>query len=118
MVCLWFSVPVQAESVTLVWTPSSSGDVVSYRVYQSLINGIFAIGPECNAVVVVDGTDECMTRAIVPDLTAGYRYHFVVTAIDETGTESMPSNMISITIDPENANPTSAGIGDMQATIQ
>ena len=109
---------VQAESVTLVWTPSVSNDVVSYRVYQSLIEGLFAIGPECNAVMIIDGTDECMTRAVISELIVGYRYHFVVTSIDIGGNESDPSNTVSITIDPENADPTSIGFGDIQTTIQ
>jgi len=118
MVCLWFSVPAWGESVTLVWTPSPSSDVVEYRVYQSLIENIFAIGAECNAVVITDDSQECMTKAIVPDLVTGYRYHFVVTAIDEGGNESEPSNMVSITIDPANANPSSSGLGNIQTTIQ
>lgn len=116
--CLCFSIPAWAESITLVWTPSPSLDVVEYRVYQSLIENIFAVGAECNAVVVTDDSQECMTKVIVPDLVTGYRYHFVVTAIDDSGNESEPSNMVSITIDPENANPTSSGLGDIQATIQ
>ena len=108
----------QAESVTLVWTPSPSSDVVEYRVYQSLIENIFATGAECNAVVITDDSQECMTKAIIPDLLTGYRYHFVVTAIDGSGNESEPSNMVSITIDPANANPSSSGLGNIQATIQ
>jgi len=118
MACLWFPIPVQAESITLAWAPSSSSDVVEYRIYQSLIENIFAIGTECNAVVITDDSHECMTKAIVPDLMIGYRYHFVVTAIDDNGNESEPSNMVSITIDPANANPSSSGLGDIQATIQ
>ena len=109
---------IQAESVTLVWTPSISNDVVSYRIYQSLIENIFAIGPECNAVMITDKTDECMTRAIVSELIVGCRYHFVVTSIDIGGNESDPSNTVSITIDPENANPISIGSGDIRTTIQ
>ena len=118
MACLCFSIPAWGESVTLVWTPSPSSDVVEYRVYQSLIENIFAIGAECNAVVITDDSQECMTKAIVPDLVTGYRYHFVVTAVDEGGNESEPSNTVSITIDPANANPSSSGLGNIQATIQ
>lgn len=109
---------VYAESVTLVWTPSPSQDVVEYRIYQSLIENVFATGAECNAVVVTDNSQECMTKAIVTDLIAGYRYHFIVTAIDNSGNESDPSNMVSITIGPENANPSSSGLGDIQTAIQ
>jgi len=118
IVCLSFAVLAQAESITLVWAPSPSSDVVEYRVYQSLIENIFAVGTECNAVVITDDSQECMTKAIVPDLVTGYRYHFVVTAIDDNGNESESSNMVSITIDPANANPSSSGLGDIQATIQ
>jgi len=115
---LLFSGTVYAESVTLVWTPSPSPNIAEYRVYQSLIHGVFAIGPECNAVAITDDTNDCTTKAVVSDLIAGYRYHFVVTAVDETGNESEPSNMVSITIDPANANPSSSGLGTIQATIQ
>lgn len=108
----------KAESVTLVWTPSTSYNVVAYRVYQSLIEGVFAMGSECNAVAVTDNTSECITKAVVSRLTAGYRYHFVVTAVDAEGDESTPSNMVSITIDSANANPASVGLGGIQATIQ
>jgi len=115
---LFFAGIAQAESVTLAWTDSTSPDVVSYRVYQSLIEGMFAIGPECNAVVILDGTDECMTKTMVDELIIGYRYHFIVTAIDSTGNESEPSNMVSITIDPASANPVSTGVGNMVTIIQ
>lgn len=114
----FFTGTVKAESVTLVWAPSISQDIVSYRVYQSLIEGLFAIGPECNAVAIIDGTDECMTKAIIPDLIPGYRYFFIVTAIDIENKESEPSNMVSITIDTENANPISIGSGNIQTIIQ
>ena len=115
---LFFSGIAQAESITLIWTPSISSDIKSYRVYQSLIENVFAIGSECNAVMVIDETEECMTKAIIDGLIIGYRYHFIVTAIDSEGIESQPSNIVSITIDPQNANPISTGLGSINITIQ
>ena len=118
LLLLFFIGIAQAESVTLIWTPSVSINIVSYRVYQSLIENVFAIGPECNAIITIDGTDECITKATISDLTIGYRYHFVVTAINSEGIESEPSNTVSITIDPQNPNPVSTGLGIIQTTIQ
>lgn len=94
-----------AESITLAWTPSTSPDVTEYRVYQSMNKNLFAIGPECNAIVVNDETAECITKAVIAGLMIGYRYHFIVTAVDGEGNESLPSNMVSITISPNNSQP-------------
>ena len=108
---------VYAESITLVWTPSISPDVTEYRVYQSLVPSIFATGSECNAILVIDNSEDCPTKAVISNLDTGYRYHFIVTAIDNTGNESEGSNEISITIG-DDPNPQSSELSEsITATV-
>jgi len=123
LILLIFSGTVYAqESVTLAWTPSVSPNIIEYRVYQSLIPNIFALGAECNAIAVIESSADCPTKAVISNLKVNYRYYFVVTAVNSDKIESSPSNEISISIqeesDPLSEGPTTgilvtfASIGD------
>ena len=96
-----------AASVTLAWDKSTSADVVGYRVYQSLISGSYTFG-EGIAVAYTDGTSEYINKVTIDNLTPGIRYYFVVTAVNSSGAESLPSNEVSIRISADDSSPSSS----------
>ncbi|MBJ7357901.1 malectin domain-containing carbohydrate-binding protein [Nocardioides sp.] len=73
------------EEATLSWTPSEALDLDHYNVYQST---------SANVLVDEDNLVGEVTEAtfLAPDLTNGTAYYFVVTAVDDAGNESTPSN--------------------------
>ncbi len=72
------------SSVTLQWDASPDTNVVGYAVYNGVIDTSYLIrtdaGPE--------------TSATVTNLPVGVTNYFFVTAYDENGVESDPSNLI------------------------
>jgi hypothetical protein len=90
----------RAGSATLNWQPSSSTDVVGYRIYYG------NHGLESSVVVAAQATT---TR--IDGLTAGATYYFIVTAVDTAGAESPPSNEVLFTVAADEANTTSLAAG-------
>jgi len=77
-------------SVTLEWSPSPDTNVVGYYVYWSQVSGGYGAS---NRVQVAAPA----TNATVSGLSAGVDYHFVATARDASGLESVPSNEVDMT---------------------
>jgi Fibronectin type III domain. len=76
------------NSVTLAWSASPDPSATGYKVYYGATSG--------NYTKSLDVGDS--TTAIIPGLTAGATYYFVVVAYDASGLESLPSNEVSYTV--------------------
>lgn len=74
--------------LTLTWNPNSEPDLAGYRVHRGTNSGSY------NWIQDVGNT----TTYAPLGLTPGQLYHFVVTAYDESGLESAPSNEITTAI--------------------
>ena len=72
-------------NVTLAWNPSTSSNVVAYRIYQGTASGNYT------KVTAVGNTN----RATLTNLTYGTTYYFAAKAVDTTGSESVFSNEVS-----------------------
>jgi hypothetical protein len=81
--------PVGLTSVALAWDPSTSADVVDYRVYVSTVPGVFTTSTRAGNV----------TRHTVNNLLPGVMYYFAVTAISRAELESEFSNAVSTLTD-------------------
>jgi Divergent InlB B-repeat domain/Fibronectin type III domain len=76
-----------SHSVNLAWNANSEPDLAKYRVYWGLESGTPTESKDV-------GT---MPAATIADLDDGTTYFFTVTAINEAGLESEPSNEVSHT---------------------
>ena len=73
------AMPARAtQAVELTWLPSTSPDIVAYRVYYGTESGNYP-----NSITCGDVTD-----VLVPSLSDGVTYYFAVTAIDAQNNES------------------------------
>jgi len=93
---------INAESLTLVWEPSDSPDVLGYRVYWGRQSGVY---PNSMNVGI-------SSRATINDRMLGYRYFFVITALDFWGNESKYSNDVNATIGEPRPIPTDFKLND------
>jgi len=82
------SILPKSTEVTLAWDPSSSSDVVAYRIYYGLECGVYQR--------VVDTGLE--TTARIGGLYPGNTYYFAATSLNASGLESEFSNEISYTV--------------------
>ncbi|HTQ51105.1 MAG TPA: fibronectin type III domain-containing protein [Candidatus Acidoferrales bacterium] len=73
-----------ASGVTLTWNPSPSPDVAGYNVYSGVVSGIYS------SKLTVGKTP----TATIGSLTPGNTYYFCVTAYNNAGAESPPSNEV------------------------
>ena len=82
--------PVLTQSVTLVWGPSPSPDVVGYNIYYGVTSGVY--------------TDEIsagnMTNLTIPGLLEGTTYYFAAQSVNSAGLQSVLSTQLSLTISP------------------
>ena len=77
--------------VTLIWTPSSDTNVVSYKLYQGTNSGQYTVTLDAsNALSLVAG-----------GLSFGTTYYFAASATDNQGYESVFSNESSYTTPPQ-----------------
>jgi hypothetical protein len=76
------------NSVNLAWSASPDPSATGYKVYYGATSGNYT-----NSLDVGNST-----TAIIPGLTAGATYYFVVVAYDASGLESLPSNEVSYTV--------------------
>lgn len=77
--------PSEASTVRLVWNPSTSADVVEYRVYVGTIPGQYT-----NSFSAGNSTS-----FVVPNLSSGTTYHFAVSAVNTADLESLLSSPVS-----------------------
>jgi len=73
-----------SSGVALAWNRSEDCNVVGYHVYYGPSSCVYT-----NEVVVGD-----VTNATVQGLLSGSKYYFAVTAYDNLGLESLPSNEV------------------------
>jgi hypothetical protein len=77
-----------APDVTLAWDPSPDSEVSGYKLHYGLTSGAY------DQVLDIGNS----TTAVVSGLAAGQTFYFVVTAYNDQGIESLPSNEISVTL--------------------
>lgn len=77
------------REITLSWTLNTESDMSLYRVYQSTKRGTYTIN---NVVAAVDKSINKVNLILPGD---GKTYFFVVTALDQSGKESLYSNEVS-----------------------
>jgi hypothetical protein len=75
-------------AIDLGWTPSTSTDVASQRVYRATTSG----GPYTQVTSFSDNTTKTYTNT---GLTNGTTYFYVIRAVDRAGNESQSSNQAS-----------------------
>jgi hypothetical protein len=73
--------------ITLTWSASPSGDVVSYKVYRGTSSGNYT------TTINAGNTNSFVNTG----LTSGTMYFFVVTAVSASGVESPFSNEVQVT---------------------
>lgn len=95
-----------SPTVTLSWNPSAGAD--SYVIYWSESQGVT---PTNGAAI-----REAQTPHLQDGLTAGKRYHYVVTAVNAAG-ESAPSAEVSAVLTPASPTGVSALSGDSSNTV-
>jgi hypothetical protein len=88
--------------IGLNWAPSSSSTVIGYNVYRRVSSGSYA-SPINSSLVPVSacassgGVITCSYADSDPALVAGTTYFYELTAVDSSGSESLPSNEASAT---------------------
>ena len=106
--------PILAQhSVTLAWAPNSEPDVIGYRLRWGPDSGNYTM-----TLDVGNTTTATVSLAEVGD------YFIVVTAINNASLESLPSNEVVYTVEPNEApavsltNPTEGANFDSPTNIQ
>ena len=85
---------ISASEVGLSWTASTDDTgIAEYRIYQDGLEAGVATG----------------TSSTVTGLTPDTSYGFWVTAVDSAGNESLPSETVTATTDPDTESPTAPG---------
>jgi fibronectin type 3 domain-containing protein len=74
-----------STSVNLTWTASNSPNVTGYNIYR---------GPHAGTLTKINSSG---TSPFTDTNAAGTAYDYQVTAVDTSGTESLPSNTASVT---------------------
>jgi len=93
-----FSTQAQSNhKVTLTWSPSSTADVINYRVFRGTTSGgesatpiATTVAPACN-----NAGSPCTFQDT--NVVAGQTYFYYVESYDGTN-QSVPSNEISVTV--------------------
>lgn len=88
---------VSATDLEFTWNSNVESDMAGYRVYEAATPGnyTFGLGQEVLGVAHIGGGAESGRLTDVGDGT----YYFVVTAFDNSGNESGPSNEVMILVD-------------------
>ena len=84
-----FTPPASPRIVTLVWDPNREPFLAGYNVYRSEQSGTY--GTRLNVALLTSNTFGDST------VLAGHTYFYVVKAVAIDGTESGPSNEVSVT---------------------
>ena len=88
--CLIFltSAVLASPGASLEWDANSEADVAGYKLYYGTASGSYSRS--------MDAGDA--TTATVPELISGFTYYFAVTAYNDAGLESPPSNEVTFTV--------------------
>jgi hypothetical protein len=89
LILVW-AMMVRAQSVTLTWEASPSPDVTAYRIY---------FGTNAANYAFVTNAGLVLTQTVVLPHTG--RWYFAATAMDASGMESDPSNVVEWEAKPE-----------------
>jgi hypothetical protein len=76
---------VSSTPITLLWNANTESDLAGYKVYVGTTSGVYSTPIDVGNV----------TSFVVPGLTPGIQYYFVVTAYDTSSNESARSNEVS-----------------------
>lgn len=82
-----------AAEITFQWDKNTEGDLAGYRLYQSTVSGQYTYGANYAVATIDKALDTVMIA--VPD----GKYFWVLTAVDNAGNESGPSNEVALTVD-------------------
>jgi hypothetical protein len=85
----------EAAAVGLKWNPNPESDIANYRVSYGTSSGVHPNSVDAGL----------NTRASVNDLQEGTTYYFVVTAINQEGLESEPSDEVFYQVPATSAGP-------------
>ena len=100
-------------TLSLAWNPSTSSDVVDYRLYYSTIPNGWSIDDSYRV-----GNK---TNFSVTNLTAGTKYYFAVTAINAVGLES-DFSASTAGVGPASSRPSVTGVltgtGTLEVVVQ
>lgn len=83
-----------ASNVTFEWDANSETDLAGYRLYQSQTSGVYTFGDGNQVATILTGT-ETVQIINISDGT----YFWVLTAYDNDGNESGPSNEVTADLD-------------------
>lgn len=83
----------QTMNVTLAWDPNSETDLAGYRIYWSQTSGAYVAADRVE-IPLTSLSDRTHPQAIVLGLDNTKRWHFVATAYDAEGRESLYSNEV------------------------
>ena len=83
-----------ASNVTFVWDANSELDLAGYRLYQSQTSGAYTFGDGNQVASILAGTETVQ----ITDVADG-TYFWVLTAYDDGGNESLPSNEVTANLD-------------------
>ena len=99
-----------AATINFSWDANTESDLAGYRMYQSNESGVYDMD---NPVAEIAETETTYTLFNVTDGT----YYWVLTAYDDAGNESTPSNEVTVTVDETAPAPPSGFMGWIQEVI-
>lgn len=93
--------PAVAADVTMAWDANIESDLAGYRMYRSELPGQYTFGMDSSNMIGMmdcDPNDNLCCNFIDMDLPENKTYYWVVTAVDDQGAESGPSNEVTAKI--------------------
>lgn len=110
LLILLMPVTVCAATINFSWDANTETDLAGYRMYQSNESGVYDMDTPVAEIA------ETETTYTLPDVTDG-TYFWVLTAYDNAGNESDPSNEVTLTVDETAPAPPSGFMGWIQEVI-
>lgn len=90
---------VSSWDIQLAWDANTEADLAGYRLYHSVGSSFNGVVPYGNSVATIPADTQNFSLPITDPGT----HYFLLTAYDESGNESGPSNEVFKTVD--NASP-------------